>query len=60
MGAGQVESEVKAFFDNSDIYGKRLDTDWNNALTKQRFIKVQLHTPYPPLGAALQCAPVPL
>lgn len=36
----QVESEGKNFFDDDVIYEKRLHLEWNNALTKGRFIKV--------------------
>jgi len=40
FGSRRVESEGKNFFDDDVIYEKRLHLEWNNALTKGRFIKV--------------------
>lgn len=36
----QAESEGKAFFDYKAVYDKRIENDWNNAISKQRFRKV--------------------
>jgi len=36
----RAESEGKAFFDYKAVYDKRIENDWNNAISKQRFRKV--------------------
>ena len=44
----QTEAEGKAYFDSTNIYAKRLATDWGNAITKSRFQMVRRGLPLMP------------